>query len=559
MSQGDDLLSRIQATHPDLHAEDAFVMPLWFREQKSWVQDPINSDNAVYNYPLAIRVRGPLKGEVLRESLQQIVRRHTVLRSVFRVVDDDLVQVITPAPPIKIPIIDLNGSSNESVDDLEARTRHMAVHAAREPFDLSQGPLLRATLFRLDREDHILLLITHHLVYDDWSTGILMRELAELYSEGVAGTEVSLAKLPFTYGDFARWLRMQMQHKKLENRLDFWSRELAGGNDFHHLPTDNSRPKSRTYRGQCRSTTIPEDITHSLRILCQRERISLFMVLLGAFQCLLHNYSGDADIAVGSCAANRPLSQVEGLIGRFGNDVVLRTDMAGDPTFRELFARVRKTSLTAFSYQDLPFGQLVKTLARVETSRNPLFQVMFIMQDAPKGGGEFPGLAVSSFPLELETAKYDLNVWLRPLRGIEIVFEYNSDLFEPRTMEEMLHCYQQLLKLIAENPDAHISGSARPARPEYLALQVRGDCFAADAEDEVQAKLIDIWQKTLGRKPIGITDDYFQLGGTSLLAVRLFAQIEEVLRVKLPLSVLITAPTIKKLSPIIRNGETDGT
>lgn len=564
MHRADELLSKIQQTNPSLHAEDAFVVPLWFQQQQSWVHNPGNSDNAIYNYPLAVRIRGPLRCEVLQRSLQHILQRHNVLRSVFRIVDEELVQIVTPAAPICIPIVELNQSQTGSASDLEARARHMAVHAARQSFDLSRGPLLRAMLFRLDREDHVLLLTTHHLVYDDWSTGILLRELAELYSAEVAGSTAALPALSFTYGDFVRWLQKWMQGKSLENRLDFWTRELAGGKDFHHLQTDNPRPECRTYHGKCASVVIPEEVTHSLRTLSQQERVSLYMVLLAGFQCLLHKCSGEEDVAVGSCTANRPLSQVEGLIGRFGNDLVLRTDLGGDPTFRELFARVRKTSLTAFSYQDVPFGKVVNELQSWQTpGRNPLFQVMFILQDAPKLNCEIPGLRMSFFPLELGTAKYDLNVWLRPKKGLEVVFEYNSNLFKAETMERMLEHYQQLLSVMVKNPDARISQLPQPssatrlgpevsceARPNLAVTDARKDLGRAD--DKMEATLVTIWESVLATRPISVTDNYFELGGTSLLAVRLFARIEESLGLKIPLATLIEAPTIEKLANVMR-------
>jgi acyl carrier protein len=560
MSRADELLATIHLNNPELQAEDAFVVPQWFYQQNAWVTDPAHSDNAVYNYPLAIRISGSLDTEALQQSLQLVLQRHAVLRSVFRVVDGELLQIVTSNAVINIPIIDLDESGREPIADLEGRARQMATHTARKPFNLSHGPLLRTVLFRLGREDHVLLLITHHLVYDDWSSNILIRELAEFYSSQITGRPAVLPTLSFTYGDFARWLQKQMQGKKLENRLDFWTRELDRAKDFHHLRTDFPRSQHRTYRGRCASTAIPEDVTQLLRQLSQQEKVSLFMVLLAAFQALLHTYSNDEDIAVGSCAANRPLSQTEALVGRFGNDLVLRTDMTGDPTFRELFGRVRKTALTAFSYQDLPFGELVKALSPVESARNPLFQVMFIMQDAPKGGAEFADLTLSPFPLEVQTAKYDLNVWLRPNRGIELAFEYNSDLFAAATMEDMLARYKDTLSVMTKNPDARTSSltwrNARPGLARGRGVQpARGSHLPASGrrEDRLEAQLVEIWESVLAKHPISITDDYFELGGTSLLALRLFIKIEEAFGVKMPLVALIEAPTIEKIATLIRS------
>jgi thioesterase domain-containing protein/acyl carrier protein len=595
MNPHDSLLAKIREKIPELCAEDAFPAPAWFAQQDLWVTDPQNSNSAVYNYPLALRFQGPLQIPALEESLREIVRRHHSLRSVFRFVGGDLVQIVVPPSRVSVPLVDL---SYLSEPEKAPRAHKWILEDAGRAFDLASGPLLRAGLLRLGPSDHLLVLTTHHLVCDDWSTGILVRELAALYAACTRNTPAPLPDLRFQYGDFARWLEKQLEGEKLETRISFWRGQLAGGDSFHHLVPDYPLPARRTYRGAEQSRMISEDMVASLRALSQRQRASLFMTLLAAWQCLLHRVSGATQIGVGSCAANRPLAEVEGLIGRFGNDLVLRTDLSGNPTFRELIARVRETALSAYSYQDVPFAELVKRLDSVrDLGRNPLFQIMFIMQDAPKQTCEFPGLSWSWFPSHLGTAKYDLNVWVRIRgRGLEIAFEYNMDLFETGTMSRLLRSYQALLEAVVADPGARVGelpmegGLRQPAlRREQgpraaddwasatlrkshaaggdspLACQPGGaNEFSTETQsvtekttsDVIESELLKIWEAAF-HKPVTLDDDFFQLGGNSLLAARLFAQVEKRLKISVPLSALFTASTIRGIADILRKQSPD--
>ena len=328
-----DLLNQIQKKSPELQAEDAFLVPSWFAQQKSWLRDPLHSDSYVYNFPLLFRMRGPLNENALRGGLQKIVQRHEVLRSVFRILDGELVQVILPAPELSLPITDLSGLP-ESVRD--ARVQELAFEEARRPFDLAQDPLLRGRLIRVATDDHVLQLTTHHLVYDDWSTGILVRELSTSYRAFAAGMTTVEPGPSYQYGDFVRWQEERFQGAVLESELAYWKQQLHSPTGFQHLPTDRVRPALSTHRGARETATLSADLANSLKGMSREERVSPFMVLLAGFQCLLHRYSNQEDIGIASCAANRPLVEVEGLIGRFGNDMVLRTSLSGNPTFREL-------------------------------------------------------------------------------------------------------------------------------------------------------------------------------------------------------------------------------
>ncbi|HET9791155.1 MAG TPA: alpha/beta fold hydrolase [Candidatus Angelobacter sp.] len=569
MPQSERLLIKIQESDFNLRAEDAFLVPAWFSQQHSWVREQHKSDSAIYNYPVPIRVRGPLDAEALERSVREILQRHEVLRSVFRIVDGELVQIIIQPEKLSIPWIDLG---NFEPATRESQTHRLALADALQPFDLARGPLMRASLVRIAAEDHVLLLNTHHIVWDDWSTGIFLRELSLLYQAFTTGQSSPLPELSFQYADFVRWQEERFNGVELPNRISFWKETLRGGSDFHHLATDHPRPGRRSYHGSCEAVTLDEDLIISLKSLSRRERVSLFMTMLAAFQCLLHRYSGDTDIAVGSCAANRPLAEVEGVIGRFGNDLILRTDLSGNPTFRELLGRVRKTALMAYSYQDLPFGRLVEELhTSQDPSRSPLFQVMFILEDAPKEQMQIPGLTLSQFPLDLGTAKYDLNVWLRVNEGLEVALEYSTDLFEAATMRQILIDYQTILESMRTDlegriSDARIAKKRMPAgilsssevHQEY-ATHNGANQHDAVQHDAIQSRLVEIWETVLRKRPIAVHDDFFELGGDSLRAARLFAQMNQSFGRSLSLGTLFQAPTIAALAKIISGAASTGT
>jgi hypothetical protein len=287
-----ELLIRLRNGSPGLLLEDAFVAPSWFVQQASWLEDPSNSDSAVYNYPLLFRIRGPLDEGALQQSLNEIVRRHGVLRSVFRIRCGELIQIVVSSQKQPLRMIDLSKLPETA---REARSQQIALEEVGWPFDLALDPLLRGSLLRLGVNDHILQLTTHHIVHDDWSTGILSRELSELYQAFAAGTESPLQDLAFQYGDYVRWLQEQLQGNALRSRLSYWKEQLASATGFQHLATDFARPaKSATAnRGARESIVLPTDLANSLKGLSRQERVSLFMVLLAGFQALLHHYSHD--------------------------------------------------------------------------------------------------------------------------------------------------------------------------------------------------------------------------------------------------------------------------
>lgn len=533
---------------------EAQTYPLWFLQQRLWVEDPVHSDSAIYNLPLNLRIQGRLDHEAVDRSLTEIVRRHEILRSSFFVADGQLIQKVSAFEPLKTSVVDLSHLEEHLRED---KAREMVREETLKPFDLSSGPILRGKLLRVAADDHILVLTTHHLVCDDWSAGIFRQELSALYQAFSEGKPSPLPDLAFTYSDFLRWQKKLLEGRALERRLSFWRERLRGGNDFHHLATDHPRASTRSNRGCWEAAFIRPELTTSLRTLSQREGVTLFMVLVAAFQALLRNYSGDTDIGLGSCAANRGRVELQGLIGRFANDLVLRTDLSDNPRFGELLKRVRKTALEAYSYQDVPFGSLVEELSLVrDPSRNPLFQVMFILQDAPKNELRIPGL--NWFEVELPTAKYDLNVFLKIKDRIEISIEYNTDLFESATIRQILDSYRVILEAAAADPNVHIS-ELRVSKPSVTASvhTVLAKTPNVKPRTPVEVQLVELWESVLETRPIGIQDTFFQLGGGSLLATQVCSRIERTLGKRLSLATFFQASTIEQLAEILSDTNSD--
>ena len=539
--------------HFDPTAEDSFPAPQWYFQQMAWVQNPRHPENVAYNYPLALRMYGALDRRALKRSISEIVRRHQPLRSVFRVVEGRLIQFVLPPQPLSLPVVDL---SKVCEAEREAEALRLAVDEANRPFDLSHGPLLRAKLWCLGSKDHLLLLTTHHLVSDNLSMAILLRELSLVYGALSAGQPSPLPEISFRYGDFVRRQQKRFEHKEKElEYIAFWKQQLAGRDDFHYVPQDHVRPATQTYRGAHERLTLDESLSNSLKTLSQKEKVSPFMVLLAALQCLLCRYSGQPDVRVASCVANRQSLPVEKLVGHFSNHVIFRTSLADNPTFRDVLRQVRKTALTAYSYQDLPFGDLIEQLETTPgASRNNLFQVLLVLKEAPKEKWNFSGLDASVLPLDVGTTPYDFILWLKLEEELQVDLQYNSDLFEAATIRRILADYGAVLGGMSKNPEARL-GELEIARLQaenhnYAPIEHSSQAYVGP-KDGIESPLVQLWEAVFDKRPIGIGDDFFDLGGTSLLAARLFAQIEQVFKQRIPLVALVQAPTIKKLAKAI--------
>lgn len=481
-------------------ALESFTVPGWIGQQVSWVEDPVNSDSAAYNYPLLLRIRGPLNEQALRSSLDELIQRHAVLRSIFEINDSTLKQVVLGEHACPFRSVDLSAADESERDNA---AREIVETEAETPFRLSIEIPFRAVLLRLESELHELLMVTHHLAYDDWSNGVLVDELSVLYAALAANQLSPLPDVPVQYGDFVRWSARRMAGQELATNIAFWKSQLGDGATFHHVRPDliardagrasaradleanlNGRienplkqPGRDLKRGARAKIVIPEKLTSALNQRSREQRASLFMTLTASFQSLMHRYSGDEDIAVGTCVANRPQMQLEKLIGRFGNHLVIRTSMAENPSFQEVQQRVREASLTAYGYEEMPFGEVLRAVRPDGDSRcDHVVQTMFVLQNAPKGAWEIPGLDVSWKPVKRRTTRYDLTVWLRSSKTIDITLEYNANLFQRGTIERILNGYREILEEMIERPDAPVSN--RTASPTGDSVHPSADTAA---------------------------------------------------------------------------------
>jgi amino acid adenylation domain-containing protein/FkbM family methyltransferase len=436
---------------PIVPRQEVDEIPLSFAQQRLWFLDQLEPNNPFYNVSAGVRLTGELNIEALERTLSEVVRRHEVLRTSFSTLAGELRQVIGAAVRIALPIEDL---SYLPVEEREQEAKRLAGEEAREPFDLSRGPLLRARLLRLAANDHVLLVSMHHIVSDGWSTGILMREVSALYQAYCAGAESPLTELAIQYADFAVWQRQWLSGDVLEEQMSYWREQLRDLNTLE-LPTDRARPAVQSYRGASMGFSLGQEETAALKQLSRREGATLFMVLLAAFQVLLSRYSGQSEVVVGTDIANRNHAETEELIGFFVNQLVLRTELNGTTSFVEMLQRVREVCLQAYAHQDVPFEKLVEELQpERDLSRSPLFQVKFIFQNAPGGTLQLGSLRLSSAGGEGRTAKYDLLLALtESSEGIRGIFEYSTDLFDAGTIVRLQEHFQELLRAVTAAPE----------------------------------------------------------------------------------------------------------
>jgi len=459
-------------------------LPLSFAQQRLWFIDQLEPDRSVYNFPAAVRLKGPLNLMALKQSLNAIVKRHEALRTTFPIVDGRPVQVIAPLLTLTLPIVDLRELPEP---EQESEVQRLATNEAQRPFDLAEGPLVRATVLQLGENEHVGLLTMHHIVSDGWSTGILIREMAVLYDAFCSERPASLPELPIQYADFAHWQRQWLEGEVLETELSYWKQQLLGAPPLLELPTDHPRPAVQTFRGAHQSFLLPKTVGDALKTLSRQEGVTLFMTLLASFKILLHGYATQDDLVVGTPTANRNRLEIEGLIGFFVNTLVLRTDLSGNPTFRGLLCRVREVCLGAYAHQDLPFERLVEELhpAR-DLSRNPLFQVMFVLQNASPQAVELPGLSLSPVEVDTRTTHFDLTLHIVDTeQGLVGTLAYNTDLFEAVTITRMLGHFRTLLEGVAYTPERRVSDLPLLTEAERQQLLVNWNATGADCPKDL--------------------------------------------------------------------------
>jgi amino acid adenylation domain-containing protein len=446
------LADRVGAVAPPIVPVDrSGRLPASFAQQRLCFLDRVAPGSPTYNMPAAVCLDGRLDVDALRRALAEVVRRHEALRTTFTDVDGIPCQVIADSLEVPLSIEDLSElPEDQRLDRALARV----LEEASKPFDLAKGPLLRAGLIRIAETRHVVQMTMHHIISDGWSLGVLIREISALYQAYSAGHPSPLPELPIQYVDFAAWQRQWLQGEALHRQLDYWTAQLAGLSPLQ-LPTDRPRPTVSTGRGAERTARIPRGVVEAVRAVGRQEGATLYMTLLAAFQVLLHRYSGQDDIAVGSPIAGRTRPELENLIGCFVNTLVLRGDLTGDPGFRDLLRRTRRTALDSFAHQDLPFERLVIALhPDRESGRSPLFQVMFAMQNTPLPSLESPSLVLTPLEAPSGTAKFELTlIAAESAEGLDLIMEYNSDLFDAATVDRMLAHFRVLLEAVVTNPD----------------------------------------------------------------------------------------------------------
>jgi amino acid adenylation domain-containing protein len=434
--------------------QDGQTAPLSFAQQRLWFLSRFDPQSPAYNQPKAIRLQGSLDVEILKRSLEAIIARHEVLRTTYSAIDGQPSLAVSYDVSIELPIIDLSGHAET---EREAKLQSRIAQLTEQPFDLSRDLPLRAALLKLGPAEFVLLLVTHHIASDGWSSEILQHEIVTLYRALISGEPNLLPELPIQYADYAIWQREWVSGEVLEKQLRYWKTQLSNIPALE-LSTDRPRRAIQTSRGARLSVDFPRVLSDQLNDLSRNQAVTLFMTLLAAFQTLLQRYSGQDDIAVGSPIAGRTRPGLEGLIGCFINTLVLRTDLSANPTFVELLARVRKVALGAYEYQDMPFEKLVEELhPDRDLSRSPLFQVLFAHQNMPRQASTLSDLTFVPVDVNNETAKFDLSLYTWEEReGLRARLEYNTDLYDAATISRMLGHFETLLEGIVANPEQRI-------------------------------------------------------------------------------------------------------
>ena len=431
-------------------------LPLSFAQQRLWFIDQLSPGNVSSNIPGGIRLTGALNVDALERSLSEIIRRHESLRTRLVGTQGDAVQVIDRPGRWTLPVEDL---SDLSEGEIEAEIQRRATADANQPFSLSLGPLLRIRLLRLKPDEHVILVTIHHIISDRWSLGVFRQELSALYEAFSQERSSPLPELTIQYGDYAVWQRTQLQGQELERLAEYWKRQLKDAPPLLELPLDRVRPEKRRFRGDLYPVALSKELTDAAKKLGRDENATLFMTLLAAFNVLLHHYSGQDDLVVGTDVANRNQAETESLIGFFVNQLVLRTDLFGNPTFREILRRVREVALDAYTHQDLPFDKLVEMLKPERSLKYaPIFQVKLVLQNAPMPPLEMANLSLADYPVESGVSRLDLTLlFWEEEDGLKGTIEYDTDLFDAASITRLSQLFERILQFVTEQPQASMA------------------------------------------------------------------------------------------------------
>jgi non-ribosomal peptide synthetase component F len=466
-------------------------MPLSYAQERLWFLDQLEPGSANYNIPAAVRLTGELNREALERSLEQLMERHQVLRTRYDEVEGGPAQVIEPPPRVELAARAVSGG---------AGLREELEEFVREPFDLRRGPVLRARLWRISEQEHVAAVSVHHIAFDGWSAGVMIGELGELYASACEQRAARLPELPVQYADYAVWQRGWLAGEALERELDYWRRQLEGYSGVVELPCDHARPAVRAHRGGRVEQRLSAELSAGLRKLSRREGATLFLTLLGGLDALLYHYTGQRDVAVGTAVANRTRVEGEGLIGFFVNTLVLRAEVRPEESFRGLLGRVRERGLEAHLHQDVPFEKVVEAVdPERDLSRTPLFQVMLVVQNAPAGVLELPGMRWETEAVGTGLAKFDLTIEVTESGDEALVsWEYDAELFEESRIARMAGHYERLLGGAVADVETPIRDLPLLSEAEEKQLL---EAFSRDTHEECVSALNGTAEKTKNKSP----------------------------------------------------------
>jgi acyl carrier protein len=533
---------------------ESFVSPASFGQQRLWFLSQLDEvASRAYHLTCCFEIDGALNNDALQRAIDILVHRHEALRTTFTLVDEDelrigdqLCQVI--ASTAVVPL--------ESIDRREAPDGEpfkVAAEWAGRPFDLEQGPLLRVAIFRTATTRQLLVLTMHHIISDGWSVAIMCQELMTAYQAAVEEREPALPELPIQYGDFAEWQRDLLDRPEYDRQLSYW-RQTLSELQAACLPTDRPRPSYQTFRGGRAPVAVPPDLVAPLEALARSESATLYMIVLAAWEIVLGRYARQRDFGVGVPTSGRGRPELQRVVGFFVNTIVLRANLTGDLTFRRLLRRVRVGVLHAFEHQDVPFDRLVQQLVPDrDPSRSPLFQVMFSFQDAPQPAFDLRDLRLTPRDLPSGTAMFDLRLDLFPrARGLTGWIEYNRDLFEPETAGHLATELQALLAVVGSDPNQPISFEERevsdPLPTAALHAASGREEPLWEPRTEMETTVATVFKKYLRLEKIDIRDSFFALGGNSLLAVRMLAELRESLDIALPVELVLNLTSVEQLA-----------
>ena len=539
-------------THYEEPASEAFGMPASVAQQRFYALEEIVPGNPALHMRACVRLAGDVSVEALERSLSVLTDRHEILRTTFEKSENELLQVIHPSVAIALQVTSLGKVADA---DREAKLWESIREEARAPFDLSFGPLIRGRLFRLAPQEHVLMITTHHIVVDGWSQNVIQQDFWAIYHAISKGEKPALADLAVQYVDFTQWQKNWLVSDSARDEIEFWKTKLAAPLSVLNFPTDRPPQNRPASHGAMETLLLAPDLTKAMKELSQANGVTTFMALLTCYAALLCRYAGQEEIILSSPVANRK-PETEGLIGPFASPIALRLNVGGNPTLKELLQRVNDATSEALNHAELPFEVLMEHLhVRSSHGRNPLSQCYFFYQLAFLRPRELDGLVVTPLPDFALGTHFELQMGLLDRReGLRAQLEYNPDLFDAPTIRQVLEDYKRALELMRDVPESRLSDiqvSRQAIAAATLPTETAGEEPRRPA-NSTERKLQEIWESLLGVSPIGLNQNYFELGGTSILAVRLFSKIASEFGQKLPLSILFEAQTIARLARVLR-------